>query len=156
MTTIKHRNQGFTLIELMITVAILGILAAIAYPSYTVHVQKSRRADAQVALMEIAQRQESYFLRNYSYANSVAQLGYASSSPDGQYTMAITPPSNTCTGTAGANACASYVASAVPVSGKPQAHDAPCQSMTLDNRGVKRGGTNATAAAADTAQTCWK
>jgi type IV pilus assembly protein PilE len=155
MITIKHQD-GFTLIEMMITVAIVGILAAIAYPSYTANVQKSRRSDAQVALMEITQRQESYFLRNRSYANSVTQLGYSSASPDGQYTMSIDPPSATCTGIAGANACASYVAIAIPVSSKPQSHDAACQSMTLDNRGIKRGGVDRTHADADNAQTCWK
>ncbi|SEA63495.1 type IV pilus assembly protein PilE [Thiothrix caldifontis] len=155
MTTIKH-HQGFTLIELMITVAIVGILAAIAYPSYTAQVQKSRRADAQVALQEIAQRQEAYFLRNYSYAKDVTQLGYAATSADGQYGLSIIGEPNACTGVAGAAACESYVASATPETGKPQTHDTPCQVMTLDNRGRKRGGTNATTAAADNTQACWK
>ncbi len=155
MTTIKN-HQGFTLIELMITVAILGILAAIAYPSYTAQVQKSRRADAQVALQEIAQRQEAYFLRNRSYAKDVTQLGYAATSAEGQYDLSIAPTPNTCTGVAGANACTGYVASAAPATGQPQVHDKPCQALTLDDRGRKRGGINATVAAADNAQTCWK
>jgi type IV pilus assembly protein PilE len=155
MTTIKH-HQGFTLIELMITVAIVGILAAIAYPSYTAQVQKSRRADAQIALQEIAQRQEAYFLRNRSYAKDVAQLGYAATSTDGQYALSIVGAPNACTGVAGAAACAGYEASAVPATGKPQVHDAHCQVFTLDDRGRRRGGTSATTAAADTAQTCWK
>ncbi len=154
MTTIK-KHQGFTLIELMITVAILGILAALAYPSYTAQVQKSRRADAQVALQEIAQRQEAYFLRNRSYAKDVTQLGYAATSTEGQYALSIAPTPNTCTGLAVA-ACTGYVASAAPATGKPQVHDKPCQALTLDDRGRKRGGTNATTAAADNAQTCWK
>lgn len=142
MITIK-RQRGFTLIELMITVAIVGILAAIAYPSYTASVQKSRRADAQVALMEIAQREESYFLRNRSYGDTTA-LGYSTTSADGQYTLAITATAST------------FTASATAVSGKPQAHDTPCQVLTLNDRGVKRGGTSTTTAAADNAQTCWK
>ncbi|MDQ5767332.1 type IV pilin protein [Thiothrix subterranea] len=154
MTTIKN-HQGFTLIELMITVAILGILAAIAYPSYTAQVQKSRRADAQVALQEIAQRQEAYFLRNRSYAKDVAQLGYAATSAEGQYDLSIAPTPSTCTGLA-ATACTAYVASAAPTTGKAQVHDKPCQALTLDDRGRRRGGTNATTAAADNAQTCWK
>ncbi|WML91121.1 type IV pilin protein [Thiothrix lacustris] len=141
MITIKHQNKGFTLIELMITVAIVGILAAIAYPSYTASVQKSRRADAQVALMEIAQRQESYFLRNRSYG-SITALGYSTSSPDGYYTLSI----NT-TGTTG------FTATATATASKPQAHDASCQVMTLDDRGAKRGGVSATTT---TANTCWK
>ncbi|OQX10272.1 MAG: hypothetical protein BWK73_20705 [Thiothrix lacustris] len=154
MTTIKH-HQGFTLIELMITVAIVGILAAIAYPSYTAQVQKSRRADAQIALQEIAQRQEAYFLRNRSYAKDVAQLGYLATSTDDQYALSIAPTPNTCTGLAAA-ACTGYVASAAPATGKPQVHDTPCQVFTLDDRGRRRGGTDATTAAADNAQTCWK
>lgn len=154
MTTIK-KHQGFTLIELMITIAILGILAAIAYPSYTAQVQKSRRADAQVALQEIAQRQEAYFLHNRSYAKDVAQLGYAATSTEGQYDLSIAPTPTACTGVA-AVACTGYVASAAPATGKPQVHDKPCQALTLDDRGRKRGGTNATTAAADNAQTCWK
>lgn len=61
------RQQGVTLIEMMIAVAIIGILAAIAYPSYQEHVQRSRRAAAQGDLLEIAQRLERYFSANYTY-----------------------------------------------------------------------------------------
>lgn len=155
MTTRKY-HQGFTLIELMITVAIVGILAAIAYPSYTAQVQKSRRADAQVALQEIAQRQEAYFLRNRSYAKDVTQLGYSATSADAQYGLSITGTPDACTGVAGAEACTGFVASAVPATGKQQVHDTPCQVFTLDDRGRRRGGTTATTAAADNVQTCWK
>lgn len=149
MTTIK-KYQGFTLIELMITVAILGILAAIAYPSYTAQVQKSRRADAQVALQEIAQRQEAYFLRNRSYAKDVTQLGYAATSAEGQYGLSIAPTPGTCTGLAAA-ACTGYVASAAPVTGKPQVHDKPCQVLTLNNRGTKTAKDSSNAAST----VCW-
>ena len=58
----RQRSLGFTLIEVMIVVAIIGILAAIAYPSYQNQVQKTRRADAKASLMELAQFME----RNYS------------------------------------------------------------------------------------------
>lgn len=149
MTTIK-KHQGFTLIELMITVAILGILAAIAYPSYTAQVQKSRRADAQVALQEIAQRQEAYFLRNRSYAKDVTQLGYAATSAEGQYGLSIAPTPGTCTGLAAA-ACTGYVASAAPATGKPQVHDKPCQELTLNNRGTKTAKNSSNAAST----VCW-
>lgn len=137
------QQQGFTLIEMMITVAIVGILAAIAYPTYTAQVQKSRRADAQVALMEIAQREESYFLRNRSYGD-ITDLGYSATSADGNYTLSITADAT------------SYTVTATAASGKPQAHDAACQVMTMDHRGTKRGGVDADHAAADNAQTCWK
>ena len=59
--------RGFTLIELMIAVAVVGILAAIAYPSYQEHVRKARRADAQTALLELAQFMERHYTANGRY-----------------------------------------------------------------------------------------
>ncbi|MTW23048.1 type IV pilin protein [Allochromatium palmeri] len=64
------RQQGFTLIELMITVAIVGILAAIAYPSYQEYVRASRRADAQTVLLENAQFMERYYTTNGRYIDN--------------------------------------------------------------------------------------
>ena len=71
---IMHRraNRGFTLIELMITVVIISIIAAIAYPSYRMQVMQSRRAEAQAALMSIAQ----YFERQYSEDGSYSNLAW--------------------------------------------------------------------------------
>ena len=66
---------GFTLIELMITVAIIGILSAIAYPSYESYVRKSRRVDAKNALLDLASRQERYFSVNNKYSTTAADLG---------------------------------------------------------------------------------
>lgn len=74
MTT--YRKHGFTLIELMIVVAVVGILAAIAYPSYTDSVRKARRADAQSSLTEAAQKLEAYFAREASYSADLTDMGY--------------------------------------------------------------------------------
>lgn len=64
----KHKNAaGFTLIELMIVVAIIGIIAAIAYPSYQSQVDRTRRVDGQGALMEMAAAMERHFAGNNSY-----------------------------------------------------------------------------------------
>ena len=68
------RNRGFTLIELMITIAIVGILAAVAYPSYLDQIRKSKRAEAQATLMNIATRQQQTLLDSRSYAPSVSAL----------------------------------------------------------------------------------
>lgn len=62
--------QGFTLIELMIVVVVIGILAAIALPSYQSYVERSKRGAAQAALMEAAQIMERHFTSNNSYLNA--------------------------------------------------------------------------------------
>ena len=63
----RRRHQGFSLIELLIVLAVVGILAAIAYPSYQESVRKSRRADASGALLELAQFMERTFVENKTY-----------------------------------------------------------------------------------------
>lgn len=64
-----RQQRGFTLLELMIVVVVLGIIAAIAYPSYQEHVKKSRRANAQAALMELAQFMERRYTTTGSYGD---------------------------------------------------------------------------------------
>ena len=71
-----NRKRGFTLIELMIVVAVVGILAAIAYPSYTDSVRKARRTDAKSALTEAAQKLEIFYARNSSYSADLTDIGY--------------------------------------------------------------------------------
>jgi len=99
-TCAPHRRQaGFTLIELMIAVVIIGILASIAYPSYLSYVQRGHRAAAQSEMMDIANRQQQFFLANRRYATSLAELNYTlPSDVSARYTAAVntnnaaTPP----------------------------------------------------------------
>lgn len=73
------KQKGFTLIEVMITVAIVAILAAAAYPSYISHIQKGTRAAAKAQMLDIANRQQQFMLANRSYADKTAleASGYA-------------------------------------------------------------------------------
>lgn len=104
MNTFK-RPSGFTLVELMIVVAIIGILAAIAYPSYTEYVTRSKRSDAKAALLQAQLAQEKYRANHISYGTLI-QIGMSTTttytSPKGYYTIAIsgTPDATTYTVTA--------------------------------------------------------
>lgn len=94
----RTKHQGFTLIELMITVVVISILAAIAFPSYRQHVIRSKRTAAQAVMMDIANRQQQFLLANRSYANKVAleASGYTlPSDVSSDYTWDVTTPSDT-------------------------------------------------------------
>ena len=82
-----RRNSGFTLIELMIVVLVIGILAAIAYPSYARYVEQARRADGKSALLDAAQRLERCHTQNNTYANCMV---FPVTSPDGFYSVDAT------------------------------------------------------------------
>ncbi|MBB1383361.1 MULTISPECIES: type IV pilin protein [unclassified Shewanella] len=75
--TITKAYSGFTLIEVMITVVIVGILASIAYPSYTKFVAKGARADALAGLMNVANRQEQYYLDHKTFTKNMKKLGFS-------------------------------------------------------------------------------
>ena len=101
----RRAGRGFNLIELMIVVAIIGILAAIAYPSYTQSMVKGSRGATQAFMMEVAQREQQYFLDNRGYTASLSDLGLTA--PDDVsnfYTISVTlvsgpPPGFTVTAT---------------------------------------------------------
>lgn len=134
----QTRQQGFSLIELMIVVAVLGIIAAIAVPSYSDYQRKSRRSDAHKLLMQIVAKQEQYFQDNRSYSDDFTKIGSlaASSVAAGS----VTSDNNYYTVTIALGTAAapyySYVLTATPVAGTSQASDS-CTTLTIDQDGTK-------------------
>ena len=156
----KNTQKGFTLIELMIVVAILGILSAIALPSYTRYVEKSRRTDAKIELLKIAQLQESYFAQNLSYANSLTQLGFASDSmdsEDGYYDLSVSAVSSANCNTGANPACITYEITAAPDTSEAQNGDSTCTGFRIDNVGRKKakGHGHTSYGNASKADECW-
>lgn len=130
--------KGFTLIELIIAVAIVGVLAAVAMPVYQSQIRKSRRTDAKTALLDLASRQERYMTTNNVYTNVPANLGYSGSFPVAvpsstsyNYGLSVTAIGSTTT---------TYTATAIP--NGDQVNDS-CGTYTINELGVQ-GNTGAT------------
>lgn len=132
------RPCGFTLIELVIVVAIVGILAAIAYPSYQNSVMKARRADARAVLMEAAQFMERFYTVNFRYDTASLPATLEESPKEGNvkyYDIQLSASQN------------GFTLSAVPQG--TQAAD-PCGTLTLDDTGAKGQ------ASGKTVDECWR
>ena len=85
------RRGGFTLVELMVTLAIVGILASIAIPSYRDSIRKGNRRAAQAVLMDIANRERQYFMANRTFADEGALNYTLPAEVAGKYTFTVTP-----------------------------------------------------------------
>lgn len=143
------KNKGFTLIEMMIVVAIVGILASIAYPSYQSYVERSRRSDAISILLELAQAQERFMARCGHYASELGgtadcdddKLGGETQSREEFYQLSLVLADR---------GAVSYTLMATPQGA--QASDTECAEMTLDHLG-QRGAKDKNGAVAPSA--CW-
>lgn len=142
-TTSPLPSQGFTLIELMITVAIVGIIAAIAIPGYNAQMTKTRRADGKSCLVDAAQREEDFFYKNNTYTTTLTDLGFAAGTvncgQDANYTLSAAA--------GGSGIGNSYILTATRANN--QVGDTQCGDLTLSSTGVK--GETGTSTAAD----CW-
>jgi type IV pilus assembly protein PilE len=118
--------KGFTLIEVMITVVIIGILAAIAYPSYTSFITKSGRSEGVAAVMRVSNLQEQYYMDNRIFAEDMTKLGMSSEpflTENGYYSVdSVGTTTYTITATA---------------KGRQATLDTTCATITLTAAGVK-------------------
>jgi type IV pilus assembly protein PilE len=144
----RATNRGFSLIELMITIAIIGILAAIAIPTYTSYIQQSHRSEAIRSLTSFRQALERCYSQNYSYLNAPAATpptpcpaapGTATTSTNGYY--AITYSNMTAT---------TYTLTATAAGA--QAKDTACTTFVVTYAGAQ---TAQTSGGTDSTATCW-
>ena len=138
-TASRRASRGYTLMELMITVAIVSILATIATASYTSQVQKSRRTDARSALLDLAGREEKLFSTMNAYSQTASDLGYAAfpaTVGSGYYQVNVVTPDPS-----------SYTITATPLG--TQVNDTTCASLSVNQLGAQSSTGTGTAA------TCW-
>ncbi len=138
-----HRARGFTLIELMIVVAVVGILTAIAYPSYTEYVRRGHRADARAGLLQAQQWLERAATATGTYPTTLPDALKWSTDTTKRYTIDFQD----------GNTTTAYTLTATPKPTGPQAND-KCGTYTLSNTGL-RGANGKTSGQAGYDPDCW-
>jgi len=121
-------KTGFTLIEVMIVVAIIGIIAAIGYPSYTKYLHKAGRAEGSALLLEVMEKQEQHYRRERTYAEELSDLGYAGNIAETER-YKIANPMVPCDGT--------NIRRCVVITANAQGKQPAGQNLTLSSRGEK-------------------
>ena len=131
-----NKTSGFSLIELMIVVVIVGILLAISLPAYQGYVLRSHRADGHASLVDIAARQERFVAQNNTYTTEISAntgLGLTrTTSRDGYFDMTVAA-------CAGGTIATCYLITATANGG--QTNDSDCLTITYDSAGAKSGTT---------------
>jgi type IV pilus assembly protein PilE len=143
-------QSGVTLIEMMIVIVILALIASVAYPSYMNYVVDTKRTAATSILLQVADRQQQFFMDNKRFANDLTNLGFANNplviADDGR-TMANAADSESTYSVALSNVTATtYTITAAPLNGQA-ARDTECGSLTL-NQTLTKG--------SDGGSDCWK
>ena len=142
----SRKARGFTLIELMICVAIVGVLSSIAYPAFSSTIASTRRSDALLALMKVQLLQERFRSEHPIYAD-LSQLGLGSASPSRHYDIAVLDPS-----------VDGYVVHASAIGSQQQ--DTRCRHLRLTVDGLNvvyaSGATEASDNAAAVNSRCWR
>jgi type IV pilus assembly protein PilE len=143
-------QSGVTLIEMMIVIVILALIASMAYPSYMNYVVDTKRTAATSILLQVADRQQQFFMDNKRFANDLTNLGFANNplviADDGR-TMANAADSESIYSVALSNVTATtYTITAAPLNGQA-ARDTECGSLTL-NQTLTKG--------SDGGSDCWK
>jgi type IV pilus assembly protein PilE len=118
----RRTHSGFTLVELMIAVSVVGVLSSVAYPSFLDQVQRVRRTDAVVSMMQVQWAQERWRANSMAYG-SLAQIGVAATSTAGHYTLQVSNPDSS-----GYEVLASATGA--------QARDASCAHLRLSMQGA--------------------
>jgi type IV pilus assembly protein PilE len=142
MQTFNNRQIGFTLLELMIVVAIIGIISAIAYPSYTEQVRKTKRADLTGDLLECSGILERRFTVNRTYGPTAANV-FCDSIDNNDYAITVVGTEETNSRTNG------FLITAAPSVDGGMTSDTKCTSFTLDHLGIK-------GASGDDTDACWR
>ena len=122
----KIVRRGFTLIELMVTVAVVAILAAVALPTYRDHIRKSRRAEAQSFLLAVASRQQQFLVDTRSYSATLVGVGIPTPSTVAlAYNLVLAAP---------AGSPPSFTLTATPISDQTGER---CGPLSIDHNGTK-------------------
>ena len=128
----KNRSRGFSLVELMIAVAIVGILAAVALPQYSSYSKRAKRGECRAALMQVMQQQERFFTQQNTYlafATNTAGIPMKQFSGESAATSACAIAASACTGSS-INAC-------VVLTGSPTFTDLEVANITLQSDGSR-------------------